>query len=280
MVSYLLYLTASVAVRFLPTVIAEQIAKIIAFLFYIFRPEIRQNVKRNFGALNIRDMRTYAVFKNFSKTITDFLKLDPERREELQRRCRIHGMTHLNRVLKGGKGAILITPHLGPWEIAGARLASLGYRVHTVALEHPSPQVTKFFSSKRASWGIQDYPLGESVSKLLQALRDGEVVVLLIDRRFSTRGVPLRFLGRDIPLPDGHIVLSMRTGSPLLPCWCYYTDDGSIEGYIEEPVELGGEEIPPGEIGARCLQRIEKYIRAHPEQWFAFDHLWPEDRRV
>lgn len=196
----------------------------------------------------------------------------------LQEICRIRGREKLDDALQMGRGAILFAPHLGPWEVAGACLASFGYHIHTVALEHPSPRVTRFFTLRRAAWKIRDYLPGECTGKLLRALREGEVVVLLIDRNFSMGGIKLKFFGRDTALPGGHIVLARRTGAPLLPCCCYYDDSGGIGGVIGEALEFSGGTESDEEIGNACLSEVEKYIIAHPEQWFAFDHLWPEAR--
>jgi KDO2-lipid IV(A) lauroyltransferase len=256
--------------------ISEKIAAAIAFLFYVFRARIRRNVRRNFQALDVPDPRIFEVFRNFSRATLDFLRMSSSPEADPRRTCLINGREHLDKALAEGRGAILFSPHTGPWEIAGACLASMGYSIHTVALEHPSKRVTEFFSRRRSSWGIADYPLHESAAKLLQALRNGDVVVLLVDRNFVGRGLELDFLGSTVLLPDGHIILALRTGCALLPSSCFYTEEGAIEGIIEEPVEFSRDDTPAEEIGRACLKRIEKHIRAHPAQWFAFDHFWPE----
>jgi lauroyl/myristoyl acyltransferase len=276
MATYLLYLIAARLIHIVHPRVADGVACIIAFLFYIFRPRIRHNVKRNIEALNVPAGSSFVVFRNFSMTIGDFLWFSRTRRNELSSYCRIEGREHLDRALGGGKGVIVITAHLGPWEIAGACLASLGYRIHTVALPHPSNRVTRFFSKRRAEWGIHDYPFGESIPPLLRALRMNEIVVLLVDRNYSARGITLPFLGRDVTLPDGHIILAKRTGAALLPASCYYENKRSVTIRIEDPVRVEGAIDDPAAIGVGCLHRIERHIRMHYEQWFAFDHLWPE----
>ncbi|UCF05436.1 MAG: lysophospholipid acyltransferase family protein [bacterium] len=276
MVSYLLYVIAATLIKLCPRKSATRFAAAIAFIFYSFRSRIRKNIQRNFAALGRTDAKTFVVFRNFSRSVADFLKLTAGRREQLVRLCRIRGLENLDEALEKGNGAILFCPHLGPWELAGAYLASLGYRIHTVALEHPSAGVTRFFSERRRSWGIMDYSIGECIGKLIQALRNGDVIVLLIDRNFTGNGMTVNFLGNTVTLPDGHIILSMRTAAPLLPCCCYYDENGSIQAIVDPAVVPSLESAPPHEVGQACIERIEAYIRAHPEQWFAFDHLWPE----
>jgi lauroyl/myristoyl acyltransferase len=278
MISYILYRAASVLVRILPRGIATWIAAAIAFLFYLARPTIRRNVRTNYEKLGIPARSTFPVFRNFSRAVTDFLGLAFMNGEQLRARCAIRGIENLDGTLKRGSGAILFAPHLGPWEVAGACLASHGYRMHTIALEHPSAPVTRFFSKERKEWGFYDYPARSLAAGLVRAVMRGEVVVLLIDRNFSNRGIRLHFLGHDLLLPDGHAMLSLRTGAPLVPCCCYYTASGNIEVLIGEPLPTHGEGAP--DIANACLARIEEFIRAHPDQWFAFDHLWQETSDV
>jgi lauroyl/myristoyl acyltransferase len=274
MVSYYLYLFAAYGLRYFPRPISRALAAIVTALFYVYRKGIRSNVRRNLELLCEDRYSAYAVFHNFSRTIADFLALSTDSPEELDRRCEIKGIENLDTALEKGKGAILFSAHQGPWEFSGACLASKGYRLNTVAREHPSARVTEFFSRRRSAWGIQVYPTDGRVGRLIEALRRGEVVVLLIDRRFSTKGIRLDFLGRKVLLPLGHIILSQRTGAPLLPSCCYYEDSGSIAITIGRPLESRG--VSARQTAQECIGMIEDHIRAKPEQWFAFDHLWPE----
>jgi KDO2-lipid IV(A) lauroyltransferase len=274
MVSYLIYRLAFFGVRLVKRSVSVRVASFIALLFYLFRPRIKRNVRENLEALGAKSARPLDVFRNFSRTIADFLSISSEDPYSIRKRCRFVGTEHLNGALEMGRGAILCAPHMGPWEVAGACLAAMGYRIHTIALDHPSARVTEFFSERRSVWGVRDYPPGVGVSKLLEALRRNEVVVLLIDRIFSTKGIPLRFLGRKVMLPQGHVKLAERTGAVLIPCFCHYTRDDGIEAVICSPVDAveGSTEA----TAEACLERIESFIRERPEQWFAFDHLWPE----
>jgi lauroyl/myristoyl acyltransferase len=278
MVSYFIYRLASIGVRLLPRSVSVRVASFIAFFFYLFRPRIRANVAKNLAVLGAGSTRPLEIFQYFSRTIVDFLSLGSDDPSSLRERCRFTGTDNLDRILEAGRGAILCAPHQGPWEVAGAYLAANGYRIHTIALEHPSRRVTALFSGHRNMWGMQDYPPGDGVARLLDALRRGEIAVLLIDRIFSTKGMALRFFGKSVMLPQGHVQLAKRTGAPLIPCCCYYADDGMIEGIIGAPIDIAEEST---EAAAElCLAQMERFIRAHPGQWFAFDHVWPEGADV
>jgi lauroyl/myristoyl acyltransferase len=275
MVSYLLYLTGAAAVRILPRRIAKGVAAVIAFIFFLSRPATRQNVRRNFREMGIVAPRTFSVFYRFSHAVIDFLRLSFMSPEQLKSICTVAGKEHLDEALRGGKGAILVAPHVGPWELAGAFLPTMGYRLHTVALEHPSHRVTGFFTAVRRRWGLADYPLHSCASELVRVLGAGELVVLLIDRNYSKHGMRFRLLGAEAILPVGHVVLSLRSGAPLVPCCCSYMADERIEIVIGSRIATA-QDATESEIAAACLAHIEEFIRAHPDQWFAFDNIWPE----
>jgi KDO2-lipid IV(A) lauroyltransferase len=274
MISYYLYLLAAFGTRHLPRPISKALRAMVTAVFYLFRRRIRNNVKRNLEILCEESCSPYAVFHNFSRTISDFLALDPRSPHHLDGRCDMVGLEHLDGALERGRGAILFTPHLGPWEVAGACLAAKGYRINTIAREHPSRRVTEFFTKRRRDWGIEVFSTGEGVGRLIEALRRGNIVVLLVDRRFSTKGVPLDFFGKKVMLPQGHVALANRTGASLLPSTCCYGESDSVTIRIESPIEPSGESVR--EIAQQCIHRIEGFIRDNPEQWFAFDHLWTE----
>jgi lauroyl/myristoyl acyltransferase len=278
MIAYLLYRISSALICVVSARCALMIATGIAWLFYITRPAVRRNVRRNYEHCGVRPRNTWPVFRNFSHAVTDFLSLSGLRGGDLMERCSITGREHLDRALAGGKGAILFAPHLGPWELAGAYLTSLGYRIHTVALEHPSERLTRYFSSLRAAWGITDYPSLTCAGSLMRALGRGEPVVLLVDRNFSRRGFRTRFLGEETLVAGGHAVLSLRTGAPLLPCCAHYVAENRIECIIGPPVESAASPQSAAAMVAACLERLEAFIRRNPDQWFAFDHVWRVSR--
>ncbi|MDD4857587.1 MAG: lysophospholipid acyltransferase family protein [Candidatus Krumholzibacteria bacterium] len=280
MVSYCLYRVASALVSVLPRSWSARIATWIAFLFFIFKPAIRRNVRLNFERLGMSGTATFPVFKNFSHAVTDLLRLIHMNSDQMRALCTVRGTDNLDAALKKGRGAILFAPHLGPWEIGGAFISSLGYAMHTVALEHPSSRVTGFFSMMRKRWGFADYPLRSCAVGLMKALERGETVVLLVDRNFSHRGTRFHFLGSEVLLPDGHITLALRSGAALLPSFSYYSAEGGIQVVIGEEIPVGDRDSSNAAIGAACLARIEECVREHPDQWFAFDHLWEEARGV
>ncbi len=280
MISYILYRTASLLADSLPQALCTKIAAAVAFLFYVFRPRIRRNVRTNFEKLGMRPGSTYPVFRNFSRAVADLMRLSHLSGDKLDALCRVRGIENLDRAQKKGRGTILFAPHVGPWELAGACMSRRGYRMNTVALEHPSPRVTRFLSEIRNAWGVRDYSSRSCGTALMKALEKGETIVLLVDRNFSRRGKRMRFLDSDVLLPDGHVTLSLRSGAPLLPCCSWYTPDGSIEIAVGEEVRVPETGDPRDAVGRACLGKIEEFVRSHPEQWFAFDHLWEVERNA
>ena len=272
MLAYLSYRFSAFIVRRAPRRVSSAFESMIARLFHFFRPRVRGNTRRNLDAAG-SGASTIEVFRFFARSTGDFLMLGSDRGKALLASCRFEGRGRLDEALARGGGAILFLPHLGPWEAAGAYISSLGYQLNTVALEHQSPAVTRFFGERRRSWGIAEHAPGESTTRLLDALHRGEIVVLLVDRNLAGRGVETTFLGRRAMLPDGHVVLAARAGAPLFPCRCRYGVDGAIEILVDDPIDSTGDTASTVEA---CVRRLEVFVRENPEQWFAFDHVWLE----
>ena len=273
MIAYLSYRIAAWYVSRASLRSSGAVALAIARLFHLFRPKVRRNTRRNLDAAG-SGAATIDVFRWFARATRDFLLLGTARESDLLDSCRIVGRDRLDAALAAGRGAILFLPHLGPWEVAGSFVASLGYDLDTVALEHPSALVTRFFADRRRASGIGLHETGESALRLVDAVRLGRIVALLVDRAFSGRGFETRFLGRRATLPDGHVVIAARAGADLLPCRCRYLPDGSIELFIGDPIEYAGVKR---ETAERCIEEMERFVREDPAQWFAFDHVWLEE---
>ena len=117
-----------------------------------------------------------------------------------------------------GRSVIFVSPHLGSYDIAGAWLASHGWRVMAVAEEVEPPELFDMFCELRASVGVEILPAGKgsTARKLLSGLREGAVVGLIADRDIAGSGIDVEFFGEKTKIPNGPAVLALRTGATLV----------------------------------------------------------------
>ena len=282
---YLLYNAGSYLARVLPPKLSDVLGWLIGQGSCLIRQGTRRIIEHNLniihgGSLSDRELRrgSRRVVMNFARAIVVFLKLPSYKWDEIRK---ITDMSQFEAAIDGmGKHPVFLVAsvHMGPWELGGLFLSRLGFKLHTVALDHPSEQVTRFFDKRRRSIGIINHPMRNSYPILKAALQNGESVVLLTDRVYSASYKRFRFFGVQGKFPLGHLYLSASCGVPILTGAMVFDGAGNrfkyIHGGIHQPPPDGTEDMDKlEELQARCLEDFEKIIREHSDQWFHFEPL-------
>jgi KDO2-lipid IV(A) lauroyltransferase len=183
--------------------------------------------------------------------------------------------------LKRGKGAIIITAHIGNWELGGVLLAKFGIPILAVALPHKHPWVNGLFNAQREKSGMPVVPPNIAVRRCLEKLRANEAIALVADRDFGPHGLEMNFLGRPTLLPKGPAVLSLKTGAGIVPTFLTRNADNTFTMTFAKPVyppfvddqSVVGDDILR-EIINQYIQDIEDQIRQNPSQWLMFREFW------
>ncbi len=173
---------------------------------------------------------------------------------------------------------IIVSAHLGNWELGGALIGLLGYPVWVVALVHKYKRVNDFFNSQRKSKGVGVIPLGKAVRQCLNILKENKILGLVGDRDFSKNGgIALDFFGRQALFPEGPAVFSLKTGAVIVPGCMLRNKDDTFTFKTEKPVEFsptGDKEKDLVELIKRYKVIFEDYIRRYPDQWYIFRRFW------
>ena len=283
MLALTLYRLGSYFARVLPLKIRTLITATVAQVSCLVRVGTRRNIERNLAlvhgrSLDRRGLRRMSrrVVLNFARTIQVFLELPTYRWEEVRARLEMSEFESAVRGLGEHPVFVLASIHMGPWELGGLCLSSLGFRIHTAALDHPSAGVTRFFEERRSQSGMINHPMRGSFNILKEALQRGDSVALLVDRAYG--GTPKRFdfFGVQPEFPLGHLFLAAACQVPIMTGALVF-DTGDRVRYIH-----GGVYYPPASaedvdaleaIERKCLADFERFIREHSDQWFQFELL-------
>ncbi len=223
-----------------------------------------------------------AVIRNFAQAIRVFLELPFL---EWERERRRFDLSELDAALasiqaRPGPGArpiVMASAHLGPWELGGWVLARLGFRVLTIALDHPSRSVSRFFSDRRRRVGVEAVAPRGAVARLSAALGPGACVALLVDRDVGAGGLEAPWFGRRAVLPTGHAVVAVRTGAPVVVgALVFDGDDGYryVHGGVHDPASYAGSDAERvAALHRDCAGDLERLVARHPLQWFHFRPL-------
>ncbi len=187
-------------------------------------------------------------------------------------------IVHLDSMSKGNLGAIVLTPHLGNWELLTAYLANMGLKVHFVGREPYDQRLRKLYESVRTSRGGEWISRGGAFDRLREVLGDGEIAIMLIDQDTGrVKGTFVDFFDRKAWTPTGPAVLARLTGSVLIPCALVREKDHSYSLLIEQPVdtvETGIEDYDDWENTRRASLAMESLVRRYPDQWAWFHRRW------
>lgn len=185
---------------------------------------------------------------------------------------------------KRGGGAIILTAHMGSFEVALASLAEVEPDIHVVFKRDALDGFETIRRDLRKNLGIHEAAIDEGWAtwiRLRNALEQNHVVVMQADRAMpgqKSQAVPI--LGGSLALPLGPVTLAQITGSPIIPVFAIRTPTGRCRLIAEAPILVYPDAelidgIPPAllQIG----KTIEKYLVAYPEQWLVLEAAFVED---
>jgi KDO2-lipid IV(A) lauroyltransferase len=222
------------------------------------------------------------TFSNFGAYIADYFLLPSITKRSIGRWVTAsEGIEHLDAAVKRDRGVLLLTCHLGLWELGAIYLRHGGYPVNVVGLVDANHEgITEFRDWMRERQGIgvvnRD---GARLAALAirQLLEEKKIVALLGDRLVGERGVEVEFLGRNVRFPAGPLRLARATDATILPSFVVREGRG-YRATIESPIVFGEEDESGGDPLQSAAQelagRFERHIRAHFDQWYAFSPFW------
>ena len=266
----------SMLARLLPSCLSYLIGETLAAAFFLLSRARRSVIAANLGTALDRELAPFSgmgcrVMLNFGRNVVDTFRLAHLDRKRLLAAVTITGREKLDRVLARGKGVIMVTAHLGSWEVGGAALAAMGYSVTTVAGVQFSPALSPHIKKIKQDLGIDVVSSTTGLKRILKALARGEIVALHIDGDRFVGGVEVPFFGRKAVFPGGPAVLSVRTGAAILPAFAIRTGGRRIGIMIGDEIPLEGDEE---NVTRMILEVVETYIRRYPDQWCIFRPFW------
>jgi len=217
------------------------------------------------------------VFAQMGAGVAEMLRLPAVDAAYVDRYIEIVGQSHLDAAMNSGRPLIILTGHMGNWELGPIVAAIRGYPITALArAQDRLPKLYQLLVSYRESKGCRVIHKGGAAVKLAEALRRGEVVGIVADQA-STRGMFVEFFGRPALFTTGPAVVAQSTGAVLLPIFMHRKRGPFhrlvIEPAIEMPPHLKPEEAPQvvAKQFAACLSR---HVEEDPGQWLWVHRRW------
>jgi len=202
-------------------------------------------------------------------------------------RVRIDGLEHLRAVMDTHGRALLLTAHLGNWELLPAANHVTGYPLSVVMRPLDAPWLDGLATRLRQKTGVDLIDKRAALRPVLRALAGRGMVGILLDQNASRReGVFVPFFGRLASTSKSLAVLAIRTGTPIVPTFIRREDAGTHRIVVKPALPLpdaGDLEAAVVALTTRCTEAIEAAVRETPEQWLWMHNRWrtrpPEESR-
>jgi phosphatidylinositol dimannoside acyltransferase len=270
----------------LPRRLGYALAVLVARFAYVFARQARSELERNLHVaqpqLGPRALRRllWRNFRNHSKAYADLMRLPVARVEDLRPLLRVRGVEHLEAARARGRGVLVVSAHMGSWEVAAAIWSATVAPVSLFAEELEPRELYDWYRRTRARLGISVLPLTRSgLRQVLQALDNEEMVVTAIDRDILGTGIVVDFFGRPARIPEGPAAIALRRGTPLLPVGVYRLPDDTFQAVGYPPIfaeATGDRAADIRRVTCQLIRHLEDLIRAHPDQWHVPHAIWTD----
>lgn len=233
------------------------------------------------GKLNDRTKRRIVrgVFENAGIVVAEFPKLHLLARQNGERLVDVKGAEFL----EPGRGAILVSSHMGNWEWMAPSLAGLGIRVAEVVNTYRDEVQDRWIDEFRRRGGISTIPKDGAIMALVKLLAEGTNVGLLCDQSPKRNALPVTFFGHGCWTSPGPALLALRTRAPVHYVAFWRRPDGRYALEVSPRIEFQR----TGDIRDDALaltqifqDHIERAVRAHPEQWLWTYPRWKDRPRA
>jgi KDO2-lipid IV(A) lauroyltransferase len=267
---------------------ARRVIDVVMFLHARPKRAIARNLARVLGEppgsrrvrRAVREMSHHLAY--YWTDLFRFAQLPPERLRRLVVGGGGHELAPLERLRAAGRRVILLTGHLGNWELGSVLAGQAGLPLSVVYVPDEFREAEEYRSFLRGRGDVEEIPIRpeERFASLpvLRAFERGRVVAMQGDRDWNDRGEPAPFFGAPARFPLGPFLLARMTGAVLVPVFIAYAPDRRFEIEVGEPIELERTEDRENDARralARWLLVLEAAVRRWPTQWYTFYDFWP-----
>lgn len=214
------------------------------------------------------------TFLSYGRGVVDYLKSEHHPPIVTPR----DGAIRIIRSLQGG--AVLVTAHMGNWEVGGAYLGEIVGPHWMVGFPEKDAGVEAFRRRKRGNSGHTTVSAGmglEGMLRLRGILEKGGRMVVLVDRSVGRDSVAVTFLGRKSNFLRSPAVFSTLTGAPIVPVAIMRDGPGRYSAFVSEPYRTSDCGGRPEVAMQRAADYFSGILERYPDQWYNFFRYWREE---
>lgn len=286
--TYLEYAAAWLILKslgWLPRPLALGIGAAIGRLALVLRPRLSRHAEINLRlalpelSAPERQRIIHKVFRNLGRLLGEITQFPRFTQQNISSVVIYEGLENYQAAVAQGRGVILLTGHIGAWELSVFAHSLNGYPMSFLKRNVDNPLVERLADSYRLRSGNRSIDKKGSLREVLKTLKSGGVVGILADLNTTREeGVFVNFFGVPACTTAGVATLALRTGAVVLPGYIVWDESARIHRlHFEKPVatiSTGNQREDVLTNTQRYTKRLEDIIRRHPDQWLWIHRRW------
>jgi KDO2-lipid IV(A) lauroyltransferase len=249
---------------------------VMANVTHVLGPSLRQSfVGRGRAQLIVR-----RVFCNCIHNYLELFALQALTRQQVVARMDATGAEYLDEALSYGRGVILFSAHLGPFEYLPSWISAQGYEMVIPVEKVKDERMLRLMLELRRRNGVYFVPLEgvKAIRRMFDALRRNQIVLITADRAIEGESVVMDFFGAAARLPRGPVDFSVLTGAPLVGGFGWRGAGGrDVIEFTRLSLALDDHQRDKPEVLHAALARqLERVVGDHLDQWVVFEPIWAD----
>jgi KDO2-lipid IV(A) lauroyltransferase len=284
-IEYLAVRTLIYLLGLLPRNTARRAGTAIGFLAFLALPRLRRVGYRNLQlALPGRSHAEHtsvlrAEYRSLGWLLAEFCQMRKYTPENAGSFLSYDGLEHYLQARDEGKGVLILTGHLGAWELSSFYHSLMGYPMSVVIRRLDNELVDRLVNDIRCLHGNKVVHKDDFARGLIAAMRQGETVGILMDTNMTPpQGLFVDFFGTAACTASGMARVALKTGAAVLPGFLLWEE--SLQRYVlhfGKKLELIRSDDNEADIEANTAmftKVLENYIRQYPGQWLWLHRRW------
>ena len=218
------------------------------------------------------------VFQMIGKNTADVLRsVHMKDISDLRKITAVSGEEHLQKALASGKGVIVLTAHVGAFDLVGTYLAMMDYRPQIIGTKLKDEKLNQLLTQNRSRRGAEAIERGKDTLKVMRNLKSGGLLAMLIDQDTKVKSVFVDFMGIPASTPIGAALFALRTGAKVIPMGIHLDQSNrqQLKIFPEVKITNTGNEADDLLQNTLILSKAsEMLINQDPTQWVWMHERW------
>jgi len=280
---YILKVTLAVA-KYIPEIFMYKFCELAGLAFFYISKNTRQtvidNLNKAFGEKPDNIQLARDVFLNTARNAAEMAMWKKYDRKKLLEMVSVEGLEHIDKALKKGRGAIMLSAHCGNWELVPASFAAHDITGTVIGRKMKDERIDRLIKQMRESKGYKIIDRDSSMRELLRVLKNNGLIGILADQDIkSIKGVFVNFFGHPAYTPVAPVVIALASKCAVLPTFIArdknnkYKHKMIIHPELEFCLDKKDQDtiIRNTQLWSDC---VENHIRQYPGQWVWFHKRW------